>query len=327
MTEPSEKNVLLAQLLRDGQTPPQLGVGKTNSLLGFVPSEQPALAPLPEPPPLPLTPSQMFAKVLELPLYTPVTLHTNANSQVAWLRKHNEGYDRYCPTCKRETPWTPMVEKPIASSSVELNLWAGPFKMEQFCRRCRTSAVMFMHMAVPTRGDAHVETGPGKLMKVGQMPSLAEFHRDDLAKFNDVTTEQQREDFTRAIQAASQGFAAGACTYLRRVLENVLNEARDTYMSAHALTDWPAYKEANSTAKKIKLLKDELPAFLTENTRLYNLLSQGIHSLPDAECQELYPQLREAIELVLEERQDVIERKRRRDRTAKFIKQADNPKN
>ncbi len=323
MTEQQPPNKLLS-LLKEGANEPQLGVGKTNSLLDYM-TAPPALPPLPEPPPVPLPPNLMFAKVLELPLYTPITLHSRANDQVAWLRKHNEGYDRYCPTCKRETPWTPVVENSVAASATGLNIWSGPFRMEQICRRCRVSAVIFMYMTVPTTGDVPVETGPGKLVKVGQMPSLAEFHRDDLAKFTEVTSEQQREDFTRAIQAASQGFAAGACTYLRRVLEGVLNEARDLHMKTNGLTDWPAYKEANSTAKKIKLLKDELPAFLTENTRLYNLLSQGIHSLPDAECQELYPQLREAIELVLEERQEVIERQRRRDRAAKFIKQADQP--
>lgn len=53
--------------------------------------------------------------------------------------------------------------------------------------------------------------------------------------------------------------------------------------------------------EKIRLSKDKLPSFLVENTKIYSILSKGIHELDEEECKSFFPILRTAIEIVLDE--------------------------
>ena len=91
--------------------------------------------------------------------------------------------------------------------------------------------------------------------------------------------------------------------------------------------NWEDEYAKAKTAKKMMLLVGYLPSFLLDNKRLYNLLSQGIHTLPDADCQELFPKLRQAIELIFKGRHDLLAQKKHADDIAKFIRDSDNPKN
>jgi len=272
--------------------------------------------------PPPLDTKVLFLQLLDAPMYRPFKLYQAAASQVARLCKLEFTYDRFCPTCARETPWSSYVTPQIANKTIG---WEGTRHLQNNCVRCKNvESVWFVYDAVDEYTDDNGRTPT--IFKVGQVPSLASFHGQDLARYVEVVSPRQRDDFLRAVEAAANGFAAGACTYLRRVLEGILNEARDAHMQAQSLTEWPEYDKAK-TNKKMELLKDGLPPFLIENKRLYNLLSQGIHTLPDEECQELYPVLREAIELIFEEKLEKLEREVHRKKVARFIAQNDNPKN
>lgn len=313
MTEPTPRNVLLATMLQDGVLKPQLGVGKANSLLEFMPNK-------PEPPAM-LSFEELFHEVIDAPMYRTVLLHVDAVPQVARLCRTEYEYDRFCPTCGKETPWQTYVSASMASKSAA---WAGVRQLQNYCKRCKLWESIWLEFN--PADDMDPNGGVSTLTKIGQNPSVAAFHGNDMARFMPVTTERQRADFTKAVEGAAHGFAAGAVTYLRRVLESILNDARDAHMKDAGLADWPEYKAAK-TNKKMELLKDRLPPFLTENKRLYNLLSQGIHSLPDEECQELYPMLRQAIELLFDEKLDQLEKEKHRAKVALFIAQNDNPKN
>lgn len=288
----------------------------TNKLLEF--AQDPASRPVI---PAPLSSADLLLGLVDAPMYRPFFLHTDSASQIARLCKLDLAYDRFCPTCRKETPWTTHITQVNREKSTN---WGGYRHLQNYCKRCKDWEYVWLYFEEVD--DLDPEPGLAFVVKVGQYPSVAVFHGQDMARYTQVSTQRQRDDFTKAVEAASHGFAAGACTYLRRVLEGILNEARDAHMKDNALQDWPEYDKAK-TNKKMELLKDRLPPFLTENKRLYNLLSQGIHSLPDDECQELYPVLREAIELLFEERLAQAERDNHRKKVSMFIAQNDNPKN
>ena len=133
----------------------------------------------------------------------------------------------------------------------------------------------------------------------------------------------QKYDFSKAIGAASNGYAAGACTYLRRVWESVMENARLEHMQKNSLTDWTEYSNARGNKAKIKLLANELPEFMRDNERMYNLLSESIHNLSEDATKAIYPELREIMELIFDDQKSKIEMDKRRMRLSKFIKLQD----
>ncbi len=63
--------------------------------------------------------------------------------------------------------------------------------------------------------------------------------------------------------------------------------------------------------EKIALLSDHLPVFLVENRSLYGILSKGVHDLTEEECLSFFPAVKVAIELILDDKLEQMERDRK----------------
>ena len=141
----------------------------------------------------------------------------------------------------------------------------------------------------------------GYIQKVGTYPSLRDFHKDDLKKYNKVLTEQQRMELVTAITIANNGVGIGSYVYLRRIFEGIVFEEAE-----RAIGDGVIDREEFGKMKmdeKIVAIKNYLPAFLYDNHKaLYGILSMGIHQLDEEECLGFYPVLYDCILLVLEDR-------------------------
>ena len=62
------------------------------------------------------------------------------------------------------------------------------------------------------------------LIKVGQHPSFADFHSEDVKSYRGTLPRQQLAEFTRAINLAAHDVGIGAYVYLRRVFEWLVEE-------------------------------------------------------------------------------------------------------
>ena len=294
----------------------------------------------------PPTAYEVFKRLVDVPLYEQFECSVgNAHNFVRELRKLYTGYDSYCPDrCSKEvssTPWRSQQAHEVEELSKRDKLvaasmggrsptppdWTGKFYLKSVCSRCGCTAVFHVQAhadpLLKEDGSFTGKFGPLKFVKFGQYPSLAAFHQNDLYEYRDVMKSDQKRDFSKAIGAASQGYTAGACTYLRRVWESILNEARGEHMRKNDLAEWKEYAAAQGNKARIKLLADELPDFMRDNERMYSLLSESIHNLPEEAIQEIYPQLREVMELIFDDRKTKIEEAKKRERLAKFIKQQD----
>ena len=260
-------------------------------------------------------------KLAEAPLYESIPLHgLPYDHQISELHNLKAQYDRYCPECKKETPWSTDV--PYSAAQWDRQSWLGTFRLSSKCGRCGLSAIMLIRAAttvdLDSKGNKLVT-----LTKFGQWPALVSFHQNDLEKYRKVTTREQRSDFIRAVQAASQGFSAGACTYLRRIVESIKREALEEKRAKGVDEAWEVEFKAAKTNRQMEMLTGFLPEFLLKNKRLYNLLSEGLHNMTDDECRELFPNLRQAIELVFKGRQDLLTAREREAEISKFIAQND----
>lgn len=263
--------------------------------------------------PTPPLPGELFHRLLEIPVYEKIEIHGWPASHVADLCRYTGQYDRYCPFCKRQTPWSPQIAGGTANKP--LGAFTGVNRLFNQCLRCDGYEFIYFHFSSNAPTD---EKGVGAIQKIGQMPSLDAFHGADVEAFDKVTTRAQRSDYLKAARANSQGFAAGACTYLRRVVEGLMVEERANHMTENKLTEWTEYDRVE-TKVKLGLLRGRLPDFLVENPKLYRVLSNGIHSLTEEQCAELFPNLQQAILLIFEERLARRNEADRKDQTRRYL--------
>lgn len=139
------------------------------------------------------------------------------------------------------------------------------------------------------------------IQKVGTYPSLRDFHKDDIKKYNKVLSEQQKMELMTAIMIANNGVGIGSYVYLRRIFEGIVfEEARN------AIKDGIVTEEDFNNKRmdeKIVAIKNYLPAFLYDNHKaLYGILSLGIHQLDEEECLSYFSVLYDCIILILDDR-------------------------
>lgn len=151
----------------------------------------------------------------------------------------------------------------------------------------------------------------GTVQKIGQYPSIADLHLADLAKYRKILGSQYAE-LARGVGLFTHGIGIGAFVYLRRIFERMVEEA---HVEASSQVGWDEDEyQKGRMAEKIKLLHAYLPDYVVENSGVYSIMSKGIHELGEAECQEHFPVVRAALELILDEK---LEAKRKAEKIAR----------
>ncbi|MDH6168100.1 hypothetical protein M2282_003251 [Variovorax boronicumulans] len=295
-------------------------------------------------PATPTSTPQLFQTLIKMPLYGAFDLDgkTKPSEQVREVRISRTKFDDYCPRCEKHTTWTavplPDLEQRAitekdrvamagAQTSSRPLSWMGDFVLRTACaRNADHVANFYFHTKVVSStpgAPLSFASSPFKysIIKVGQFPSLTDFHLGDLSAFEEGMSKQQRREFVRATNTAAHGFNVAACVYYRRVFEGVLIEARDQYMVEKNMSDWPEFKSAR-TDERIRLLRDHLPKFMSEHPELYGILSLGVHELTEEQCEGELPILRKAIELIMSDKLMAARLKRDRDSVSKLVAQA-----
>ncbi len=149
--------------------------------------------------------------------------------------------------------------------------------------------------------DYVVTTNANQMTKIGQFPSIADLTFPELDVYKKVMSTDDRKEFGRAIGLFASGIGAGSYVYLRRILERLLMRAKE---NASDNIDQEAFGRAH-VGDKITMLKDYLPATLTNNPTLYGILSKGIHELSENDCVAYFPVVKECIFMILDEWEDM----------------------
>lgn len=104
------------------------------------------------------------------------------------------------------------------------------------------------------------------------------------SKYSSVLTSEQLSDLGMASKANSLGMGIASFVYLRRVLESLVNKVLDD--------NQVSCKHLNSFKDKLKEAEKFVPLFPERfgdvKGRLYNFISEGVHSWSEEECLRLY---------------------------------------
>lgn len=161
--------------------------------------------------------------------------------------------------------------------------------------------------------------GVGTIQKVGQYPSAADLASPDIKRFSSVLSKDLLDGYKRAVGLHAHGIGIGSYVYLRRIIEQLINESHAVAATAQPW-DEDAYQKSR-VVERIKMLSGHLPDFMVSNAAVYSILSKGVHQLGEQECLQHFPMLTTAIDLILDDRLAVKKREQNQKAAAKALQE------
>lgn len=178
----------------------------------------------------------------------------------SWNILHIEDYKRI------------MEEKPICIT----------IKMQ--CAKCRESHFISLLF----KGE--------NIIKIGQFPSFAGKEKHELEKYKNVISKYYIE-LVRSVNAYSQHMGIAAFVYFRRIYEHIVETEYDRIYGAEKNEKASFDEKMKAVDKEMSIIPPELDS---QKSKIYTVLSKGIHEYEEDECYELYPVMKAIIIMMLE---------------------------
>ncbi len=240
----------------------------------------------------------------ELPLYYKVNLAIpDIADAIFHLLRYSGKVEGYCIYCKKESVFHTLDSLHVGhngpTKQTYINMWTDHDRHPELCSNSHECVWDAGH-----RYTCYFRIHDGVLQKVGQFPSTADLQIPQVQKYRQIIGDEGHDEFVRGIGLAAHGVGIGSFVYLRRVFENLIDEAKIEALKDNGSFPVDKYTRAKMD-DKIAILKDHLPKFLVENKAIYSILSKGIHELTEDECLEYFLPIKTGIELILDEKIEV----------------------
>lgn len=241
---------------------------------------------------------------LKVPLYQSFPIDKTNEKELGEIRWYQGHIDCYCVGCEQPSVF-----------HVERN-WRTPGYVGG------ESNYLFEHIFHCSRDKEHklvfsFRIHNNTITKIGQYPSLADLATVEIQKYRKILDTGRYAEFNRAVGLASHGIGIGAFVYLRRIFENLIEDAHKLEMASSGWNE-ELYQKGRMD-DKISLLTHALPEFLVKNKSLYSILSKGIHELGESECLSAFPITKLGIELILDEKLERLQRQSKIKQASKDI--------
>lgn len=240
-----------------------------------------------------------------------------------------DGIDSHCEICNQNRPFHDVIPRPGASSSTSKatgalliipHLRTTRCSFSFTCVTCQKSNRTYMV-------EQTVDEDTVTIQKYGQLPRggiprdkmLQKFFKDD------------RDNYEKAVICLSHEYGVAAFAYFRRIVENniihlldLLEEDLESSGADHEnLSAIQSLRDTSPMSEKIKIANLALPKHLQPDGlnplgRLYQVLSEGVHSLSDEECLKKARATSECLAFLLSE---LASRKEHRTRFKNMISQ------
>jgi hypothetical protein len=205
-----------------------------------------------------------------------------ANRSSLWIKE----IDAYCEKCETLRPFQDLSSRGGGSRIAVEALKTGTSYFEFTCVSCRSARREYLVEQIV--GDEAIQ-----IQKYGERPrkslsrdrALQRFLKDDL------------DNYEKAIVCLSHEYGIAAFAYFRRVIENNINrlldlvqeDAQSSAASADIIAALAELRKESPMSEKIKIANHALPEHLKPDGlnplgRLYQVLSEGVHSLSDKQC-------------------------------------------
>lgn len=236
-------------------------------------------------PNLPILSDSEIGKFLEdAPLYS---WREFAIPKMTRTSLHINGIDAHCQNCNKQRPFHDLRSfGGGAGVSDRPRLKSGTSYFQFTCVSCKKDERTYMVEQV-------VEDEIIRIQKFGELPRGKVPRDPRLQRF----LKHDRENYEKAVMCLSHEYGIAAFAYFRRIIETnigqlivlVEEDAKASEEAPETLQALEELRKESSMSDRIKLANLALPKYLRPNGlnplgRLYQVLSEGVHNLPEEEC-------------------------------------------
>jgi hypothetical protein len=221
-----------------------------------------------------------------------------------------------CEICDSRTQnWDTLPPNQYTPNLSNLTL-SNRFNVEQYkCKNCGKSVVTFIYYWWMFKEPGNVPQF--EFAKIGQFPQPLVIVPQVLSK---KLNKREIEYYRKALTSRNNSYGLGSLVYLRRIVEDRMNDLLDLLIeAADKDASLDAFKAGVTRVKakgtfdsKIDVASKLLPARLKPGginpiDCLHDLASEGIHHLIDEECIDIFDKCRGGFEFVFQELEIQIE--------------------
>lgn len=230
-----------------------------------------------------LTDKQIKSFLEDAPLYTWVEFKKPAaNRSSLWIN----AIDSFCEKCGMVRPFHDMRSRGGGAGLAVNALSTGTSYFEFTCVTCRKERHEYLVEQI-------VSDETIKMQKFGQLPRKRLERDNTLQKF----FSDDSDNYEKAVVCLSHGYGIAAFAYLRRIVENntyklvdmLLEDIQSSEPDPELIESLNELRTESPMSDKIKIANKALPVYLKPDGlnplgRLYQVLSEGVHSLSDEDC-------------------------------------------
>lgn len=209
--------------------------------------------------------------------------------------------DGYCLSC--QSPSVFHIRAGYSKDELIENL----IKQNHFCvvATCTRNHPTFGSILLcPGRLYFHFVIDNEVIIKTGQYPSKADIDFGSLDPAFKNLKPEFRSALGRAIGLNAHGVGIGSFVYLRRIFEELVEESHVEAENSPCWNENEYKKVKYMMDRRIEILHDYLPKWLVDNSKLYGILSKGVHELTDQDCLNHFDLVKTGILLILRTRQE-----------------------
>lgn len=259
------------------------------------------------------------------PPYSP--LEWNINLYPALTKIKSLAIDDYCKNCEttkvfnninpiimdeifsEDVGYRPVCV-PVSGSCVNIPNPNEVFKTKQYissiklkCAKCGE----IHYYSILFKGD--------KIVKIGQYPSFAGKEKHELEKYKNIISKYYIE-LIRSVNAYSQHMGIAAFVYLRRIYEHIVETEYAQLSEVNKNGNVSFDEKMKEVDKQINIIPTELDA---HKSKIYSVLSKGIHEYEEEECYDMYPMMKAIIIIMLDKYLSEKEKKKQLKDLEKFL--------
>lgn len=231
--------------------------------------------------------------LFSVPLYVELSLPTDMLLKGILSGNYSAKADGYCLDCKKETTYTITKSESIDQLANQVKIgWiqkkTGFFDLEGVCARHAQHRIHYWY-----------RLRLNSVQKVGQLPSLADIANDEASSYKVVLSKEDSNELHKAIGLAAHGVGIGSFVYLRRIFERLISKRFEEFKEIEHWSSEDFVKLRMN--EKVAFLKEHLPQFLVEHSKLYSILSLGLHELTEEKCLKVFEPIKLSLKIILEE--------------------------
>lgn len=221
------------------------------------------------------------------------------NRSSLWINE----IDAYCDICEQQRPFQDLRSRGSGAGMTVNALKSGTSYFTFSCVSCRKSHREYLVEQV-------LDEETIRIQKYGELPRSKLVRNRVLQKF----LKDDLDNYEKAIVCLSHEYGVAAFAYFRRVVENnisalldLLQEDAQSSGSDKSILDALAdLRKDTPMSEKIKIANLALPNHLKPDGlnplgRLYQVLSEGVHSLSEAECLQKATAMSECLAFLISE--------------------------